>query len=507
MRTWMAGLLLVALLAGCSGKPAPTTTAPPPMAQASTAPGFQGLHANDTVSVLPAAFGGGFRVVSAATGFHGGEPNVGVTSGGTVWTTAQVPSAVAGGVPVGYGAAIRSTDGGKTWTESADPTHDPLTLDPMLWVDRQTDRVFSNHLNAACSWLSYSDDDGATWTPSPAACGLPAADHQKLASGPYAAGSPFAALASPLYPNLVTFCYNKIGGTFCAVSFDGGLHFVLDTLVDAAPVSSAVATDRSCGGINGHQKFGADGTLYLPYGLRCGQAFVATSTDSGATWTPHRLGAPQLEIDPAVTVTPDGTAYYMGRGDDQAMYLYRSHDRFATHEGPFRITPPDVNGTVFAGLTSGSDGRIAFAYLGHKGDLAHPALPHSTDKGGSHTRWHLYVGMSLDAEAPDPFFLIHQATPDDDPVQVGCVQITGEGTDPDDPFSLPRCDQRNLFDFIDMATDRDGRFWVSYTDGCTSKSCALPDALPVDSRDSLVTVARMEEGPSLYADKGRLGPT
>lgn len=506
MRAWMAGLVLVTLLAGCFGKSEPTTTAPPAVVPSSTAPAFQGLRANDTVSALPAEFGGGFRVASVATGFRGGEPNIGVTSTGTVWTTAVVPDAIAQttGALVGYGAILKSTDGGKTWREAVDPTHAPQTVDPMLWVDRDTDRVFSNQLNVACSWMSFTDDEGATWTPSPAACGLPAADHQKVASGPYSATSPFApASASPVYPNVVTFCYNKIGGTFCAVSFDGGVHFVLDNLVDAAPVSGAVATDRSCGGINGHQKFGPDGTIYVPYGLNCGQAFVATSTDSGVTWTPHRLGAPQYEIDPAVTVTPNGMAYYMGRGDDEAFYLIRSKDRFATHEGPFRITPPNVNGTVFAGLTSGSDGRIAFAYLGHKADLANPAPTHTTDQAGPGTRWHLYVGMSLNAEDEEPYFLINQATPDNDPVQIGCVQITREM----DRAGRTLCSQRNLLDFIDMATDKDGRFWVSYTDGCTSPSCALPEALPTDSRDTMVVVARMEEGPSLYADKGRLGPT
>jgi hypothetical protein len=367
----------------------------------------------------------------------------------------------------------------------------------MLWVDPTTDRIFSNQLNVACAWLSFSGDEGATWSESPASCGLPAIDHQKFATGPYAKGSPFLpASGNPLYPNVATFCYNKIGGTFCAVSFDGGLHFVLDNLVDSAPVSGAIATDRSCGGINGHQKFGPDGTIYVPYGYNCGQAFVATSTDSGLTWALHHLGAPQMEIDPAVTITPDGTAYYMGRGDDQAFYLFRSKDHFATHEGPFRITPPDVNGTMFAGLTSGSDGRVAFAYLGHKADLAHPGTIRDSIHSYDRTRWHLYVGMSLDAEAAAPYFLINQATPDTDPVQVGYIW-EGGGDDPG----------RNLLDFIDMQTGPDGRFWVTYTDGCTSPGCQAPDALPSDSRDNMITVARLEEGPSLIASKGRLGPT
>jgi hypothetical protein len=501
MRTWVAGLVLTALLAGCFGKDTGTTLTGAPVTQTGTDSGLQGLQANQTVQGLPAAFGSGFRVVSVATGFQGGEPNIGITSKGNVYTDVFLPANVPDRTLAGaatYGAVVGSTDGGKSWTVKADVTHDPITLDPMLWVDQKTDRIFSNQLNVACAWLSYSDSEGSTWTDSPASCGAPAIDHQKFATGPYSAASPFApAAGNPVYPNVATFCYNKLQGTFCAVSFDGGIHFVLDNLVDLAPTSSAVATDRQCGGINGHQKFGPDGTIYVPYGLNCGQAFVATSTDSGVTWIPHRLGAPQQEIDPAVTITPDGMAYYMGRSDDQSLYLFRSKDHFATHEGPFRITPPDVNGTVFAGLTSGSDGRIAFAYLGHKANLAHPGKVRDPDDR-SHiraaTRWYLYVGMSLDAEAANPYFLINQATPDSDPVQVGCVQENG-------------CGQRNMLDFIDMQTGPDGRFWIAYTDGCTSDGCKAPDAKPISSADSMITVARLEEGPSLYADKGRLGPT
>jgi len=496
MRSWITAILLVALFAGCLGKTPAATTTTTTATTATGTNGLQGLQGNDTVGGLPAAFGGGFTVVSVPTGFKGGEPNIGITSKGNIFTDVFLPSTVP--VAPAYGGVIGSTDGGKTWAVRADATTNPVTLDPMLWVDKSTDRVFSNQLNVACAWLSFSDDQGSSWKDSPASCGAPAIDHQKFATGPYSSKSPFAPLSgNPVYPNVATFCYNKIGGTFCAVSFDGGLHFVLDNLVDLSPASGAVATDRGCGGINGHQKFGPDGTIYLPYGLNCGQAYVAVSEDSGVTWTIHHLPASQAEIDPAVTITPDGTAYYMGRdSDDQSYYLFRSKDHFATHEGPFRITPPEVNGTVFAGLTSGSDGRIAFAYLGHKGDLANPGKIRSesdTWNIKAATRWYLYVGMSLNAEDAQPYFLINQATPDTDPVQVGCVQENG-------------CGQRNMLDFIDMTVNPDGRFYIVYTDGCTAEGCKAPDAKAVSSKDNLITVARMDSGPSLFADKGRLAP-
>ena len=119
-------------------------------------------------------------------------------------------------------------------------------------MDPDTGRVFSKQLNGAGAGLSWSDDEGNSWKPSPVSCGLPGIDHQKFASGPYAASSPFAPLgANPLYKNHVSFCYNKIGGTFCAISSDGGIPFGYAALVDTAPLRPPIPTDRSCRALTG----------------------------------------------------------------------------------------------------------------------------------------------------------------------------------------------------------------------------------------------------------------
>ncbi len=477
MRLLVATLLVVALLAGCA-KPAPSSNSSAQV-EAPLVPADLSVLSGNTTKALPAAFGGGFHMAWKDTGFDGAEPNIGITPAGNAFITA-------------FSTVIRSKDVGQTWEATVDRTVAPTTLDPMLWVDPATGRVFSNQLNVACAWLSWSDDEGDSWTPSPVSCGLPAIDHQKFASGPYSASSPLApAAGNPLYPNHVSFCYNKIGGTFCAVSVDGGIHFVLDNLVDTAPIGPSIATDRSCGGINGHQKYAPDGTIYVPYGLNCGIAFVAVSTDSGVSWTLHRLGFPQFEADPFITVTSDGTAYYMWRDDTQRMKLIRSHDRFATFDGPFDITPPEVTGTMFAGLTAGSPGRIAWSFLGHT--TPYTGDPPSATFVNATARWHLYAGMSLDADAAEPTFVTQRVTPADDPVQVGPI-FEGGGGDP----------SRNLLDFIDMHTGPDGRPWIAFTDGCTSKACKTPDAKPSDSRDAQIAAAWMQSGPSLFADKPRL---
>jgi hypothetical protein len=247
-----------------------------------------------------------------------------------------------------------------------------------------------------------------------------------------------------------------------------------------------------CGGINGHPAPAPDGTLYLPITNGCPEPVVLVTTDNGLTWTvrpgPAEHGAE--EIDPEITVTPDGTAYMLWRGSDHLQYLARSHDRFATWQGPWLVTPPDVRSTVFAGLTSGDDGRIAFAYLGTRdGNKTWDGDP-STAPNATH--WNLYYGTATDAEAENPLFRVVQANDDLAPVQIGCVWLGGGGNP---------C--RNMLDFIDMAHTPDGRPVVVFSDGCTKDCDGNRTATNLQSRNRTVTIAVLEQGPSLLARTGR----
>jgi hypothetical protein len=123
-------------------------------------------------------------------------------------------------------------------------------------------------------------------------------------------------------------------------------------------------------------------------------------------------------------------------------------------------------------------------YLANRDTTAEPS------KAENATRWHLFVTYSLDAGNATPTFVTRQATPDDDPVQIGCVWLNG-GSNP--------C--RNMLDFIDMAHDLDGRVFVAITDGCTENCSRNPAATNADShrRDGAVVV--LSEGPSLFAAK------
>jgi hypothetical protein len=491
MRRTAFVVLAAAAVAGCIDLTSPGPP-PPPTVTEGGAMVFR-AEGDEIVPVpLPDAFGDGLAVASVATGFRGAEPNIGVTRAGSVFVSA-------------FESILRSRDQGRTWEEVH---HMALgqTFDPMLWVDVPTSRVFSTHIypDKTCSTLIWSADpeaDEPTWTELPLRCPSPLVDHQKFATGPPAGAlAPVGGLQA--YPRLVTLCYNKLeppeaAGTHCATSLDGGVTYATDVLVDASQASRVPpSTPAKCGGLNGHQAHMADGTILLPYGYDCRRGRVAVSTDGGLTWTRRDLGVDQLELDPDIAVTADGTAYYVYRGHDQAVHMLRSRDRFANVDGPFRVSPPEVRSTVFVATAAGSGGRVAFAYLGTPDTDAGP------DDAGPDTEWNLYVGMTLDAASAAPTIVTVQVNPDGDPVQRGSICHSKACV----PAKWPN--NRNLLDFIDMAAGPDGRFWVSYADGCTDEDCLRAGSRDIEtSRDDVASVAWLLEGPSLLAGRPRLtGP-
>ncbi|MBI2078953.1 MAG: exo-alpha-sialidase [Euryarchaeota archaeon] len=427
------------------------------------------------------------------TGKAGGEPSGGVTKNGDVFLVAGL-------------STMKSTDHGQTWKEVYNHRREGVpglngSSDPLLWVDPVTDRIFTDHMfGLHCSNMAFSDNGGATWTQRPLVCGVPGNDHQKWASGPWSKKGPQP--PSPAPQSVVYYCYNKaaattaIGQTWCAVSYNGGLAFQHDQPVVGRQFG------HPCGGINGHPAPAPDGTMYVPLNRGCGRPVVAVTEDNGVTWTvrsgPTTFGG--AEIDPDVTVTPDGTAYMQYRGSDHQQYLVRSKDKFVTWEGPWRVTPPHIYSSVFAGITSGDNGRIAMAYLATDDFFEaasgtsknNPALANET------VRWHLMITYSLNAADKEPVFATTQATPEEDPVQIGCIWLSGGGNP---------C--RNLLDFIDMATDKEGRIFAIIADGCgkghRNGDCAYNVTAKADqSRSRDVAVGVTLDGPSLIAAKGRI---
>ncbi|HUR68949.1 MAG TPA: sialidase family protein [Candidatus Thermoplasmatota archaeon] len=493
-------LLVVALLAsGCLGATVDLTplsatietfdgayTFPPPVAyDASGAP--LDAHALLSPDAMP------IGIEQMVPGI-GGEPNLGVTSSGAIFVTT-------------LDQVRRTQDQGRTWETVWDlvppgNVTDDLysTSDPMLWVDPDTDRVFVNqmHPGLQCTYMAWSDDDGATWFDRPLACSaIPGIDHQKVMTA-----KPRLPVPTAGYPNVVYVCNNKrldvfgLGGmgTSCFMSRDGGLTYPIET--------QAYVNDQLCGNVNGHPAAFPDGTVAMVMGnlgRKCDRPFtVVLSQDDGLTWQARQcdpeLG--QLEIDADMTVTPDGTAYVLLRDEDQIAHLVRSRDMFATCEH-WRVSPPDNTLNVFAGITSGDDGRIAMLYLGTSTPQEVGATPSNATPGSV---WHAYVTTSHDAESDTPTFVTQQVTPDEDPVQVGCIWLGGGGGG---PFTC-----RNLLDFIDIVHDADGRWYAVITDGCNPRNgcTGSPEQSDFQSRDREVALIAQERGASLFADRGILPP-
>lgn len=427
----------------------------------------------------------------------GAEPNLGVTSSGSIFVTTMDETQ-------------RSRDFGRTWEvvfDFATPQYPKVadyfrTADPMLWVDTTTDRIYTNHMHPGlvCTYMAWSDDDGDTWTERPYSCGLiPGIDHQKVMTAPPGPNAP--PVPMPVYPNVLYICNNKrfdIGGpvetvtlgTSCMVSLDGGLTYAYET--------EAYVPDEMCGNVNGHPAAYPDGTVVFimgSLGKECTKPFTAVlSEDNGITWAARQcdpeLG--QVEIDADVTVTPDGTAYVLMRDKDQIAHLVRSTDKFQTCDH-WRVAPPDHTMNVFAGITSGDDGRIALAYLGTRDPVHDGAIPSNIS-----ATWHAFVTTSFDADSENPTFVTQQVTPAEDPVQVGCVWMGGGGGGND------MC--RNLLDFIDMVRDNEGRWYVAITDGCTPRNdcTGTPDQPDYQSKDRQVAILVQDRGLSLFAEKGIL---
>jgi hypothetical protein len=393
-------------------------------------------------------------------GTRAAEPTLGVTPAGNVFVVALTE-------------VMKSTDAGKTWTpvgpKVAGTNVPPTTLDPMIYVDAATGRIFVNQLTVACSFLSYSDDEGASWVHNPAACGLPGNDHQTIAAGPTELPSLWAGRA-------FYFCANQFADSTCSVSLDGGLTYPIK-----APVF--VPDHRSpCGGINGHVTTGPDGTAYLP-AWRCDEPWIGISRDTGVSWEARRVSEKSSgAMDPSVAIASDGSAYYFWMDREGQPWLSVSTDAGRTWGPAIDVAFPGLVTSTLPTIVAGDAGRIAFAYVATtEGDIRDPG------RVDGETRWNLYVTLSTDALEAAPTFTTLQLNPSDDPIHKG--RCTGQY----------RCGA--IVDFMDIVMAPDGRVYVASVDACGNETCLgrAPDDGATGHGEGVVGVLR--RGPSLLADR------
>ncbi|MFP5352716.1 MAG: sialidase family protein [Actinomycetota bacterium] len=383
------------------------------------------------------------RITIDGLPINGVEPTLGLTKSGDIFYTA-----FQGNTRI---EVAHSGDEGKTWDlrspKIGERNAHLLSVDPYLYVDKDTDRIFNIDLTLACSYLSFSDDKGKSWITNPLACGRPVNDHQTLFTGP--------PVSSPTvgYENIVYYCWNDVGSSSCSKSLDGGLTFH----PTGSPAFTGVDPNAGgqggafCGGLHGHGFVGSDGTLLLPKG-HCRQPWLAISRDEGRTWTRVQVANNGVADHESDAVMDDkGNIYYIYIARDRLPYLVVSTNGGKKWSKPMMVGPPGLKEANLPAMDVGGVGKVAFVYMGSENS---PYRPNAEDQRSySKTTWNGYMGMTANALDEDPLF------------------FTGTVNDKRDPLIRDTCGPgrcRAVYDFIDVVVHRDGTPWAAFVDGCVS---------------------------------------
>jgi hypothetical protein len=384
-----------------------------------------------------------------------------------------------------------------TWQDVSAPNTSLVTLDPILFTDsdagpNRTNRTFVSELLGKASAMSFTDDDGASWTISQGSGINSGVDHQTIGGGPYAK-NPDGSLKGgavqipgpngKIYPNATYYASQDVGLAEIARSDNGGFTFG-----PAIPMWTLV----QCDGLHGHIKVAPDGTVYVPNKSCGGKQGVAVSEDNGLSWSIRTVdGSTSGDTDPSVGIGADGTVYFGYADGDGHARVAVSHDRGATWQNVQDVgAMQGVQNTVFPAVVGGDSNRAAFFFLGSTSAGANGRATDLTFPG----TWYGYIATTYDGGVT---WVTANATPND-PVQRGVVCTQGT-TCPDGT--------RNLLDFNDVTVDKQGRVLAAYADGCTTADCIRgvdrnSDG-KIDSNDNdgtaKATIIRQTGGKRLFA--------
>lgn len=386
-----------------------------------------------------------------SVGYPAGEPTLAITKNGDMFFP-SIDVRSANRVEV-----VKSTNGGASWKEVSPriggQNQHPVSLDPYVYVDRDTDRLFNIDLTVACSLLSFSDDRGKTWTTNPIACGRPVNDHQTLFSGP--------AVSSPTvgYEGIVYYCWNDVATTSCSKSLDGGLSFAptgSPAFTGVQPEAGDEGEVPFCGGLAGHGVVDDKGVVYVPK-ESCLQPWLAVSRDEGATWENIRVSKKSAGdgiLDPSVAVDRKGNIYYVWTGGDRRIYLSISRNGGKKWSKAMAVEAPRVREANIGTVTVGEPGNVAIAYYGSENSpWKHSCAGNDKcdDMNWQNANWNGYITVTKNALAKSPTFFSASVNPKNDPLM---RNRCGPG----------RC--QNAFDFIDVVLAPDGTPYATFVDGC-----------------------------------------
>ena len=408
------------------------------------------------------------RIVIDGMPVNAVEPTLGLTKDGDIFYTA-----FQGNTRIDV---VHSGDQGQSWDRRSPQIGGRnihlVSVDPYIYVDKDTDRIFNIDLTLACSYMSFSDDKGKSWVTNPLACGRPVNDHQTLFTGP--------PVSSPttVYQNIVYYCWNDVGSSSCTKSLDGGVTFS-PTGAPAFPGVDPDAGDQGgnfCGGLHAHGFVAEDGTVLLPKG-HCGQPWLAISENEGATWTRVQVannGVADHEAD--AVMDKKGNIYYIYTGRDRLPYLVVSKNRGKTWSKPLMIGPPGLREANLPAMDLGADGKLAIVYMGSENSPYRPGK----DNTGSYakTTWNGYMTVTANALDKNPLFFTGTVNHKSDPL---IRDTCGPG----------RC--RAVYDFIDVVVGPKGDAWAAFVDGCVSV-CA---SMGPNNIGSEAIVGHLKGGPKL----------
>ena len=499
MRSFLlAGLLVAAVLAGCSSNP----SAPPGAASAGTAPTLPGFTPVPTAD-LP-TFTAPLLIDDTRAG---GEPVIAITHAGHVLVSAhpgfthyhpssEDPAATTDLLTpfAGQSYMWRSTDNGTTWTPLGLPSVGPVPAnpngprsaglgvsDPEFTVMQDGTICFTDLENLAMSSTSCSSDDGQSWLPgNPVASGAPT-DRQWLAS----------------YGKEFYFTANYFTDHHIRASTDKGLTW--EDRGDV-PCSGDLVAKPS----NGHLVVG------------CGPG-IAVSEDGGRTWSKvlavpkHETGSRAMS-EPAVDGA--GNVWVTWGEDEKSLWAAGTPDEgkswpwiidltphvrlFASEHAPAgtatgastlaAASATPVNGTyVWPWISAGSTGRFAVTWF-----YSYADGPSDSQSGP----WYVLSAEVVGADSNAPSVVVSQLTPK--PMHEGPICQAGTSCQVSSVQGDPQGDRR-LGDFFETTIGDDG-----YLYGVWSNTVEKPG--DVISHPQFV---RQTGGLRLIADEdlGKVHPT
>lgn len=355
------------------------------------------------------------------------EPRVTVTPDGSRYVDTNATD----GTEVVY----RAPDATHWKRTPANPPNQTLPTTDVDIVSTHTGRLIASELDSAgINFVtSYSDDRGATWTPSLGHT-FADTDRQWLATGPDDPTT-HKARVYLLFHNLLSGALTH--NMFVATSTDGGATFLPPVPVAAPPQQDWL--DLQCADSGGpsnifydkktNRVFVVFGTRSSPVGgcaatpveinvVAANRVWVvgasATSTEIPGSWTPHLAvndtgvnGAPSkivgMQLAPAASDTagniyvayPESVKDYPDYDGAAIKVVHASANHLDSWSKPSVVAPAGGAGNVLPHIVAGSPGKVDVVYYHGTGNPAHPS-------------WHAVAAQSLDALSAKPHWANQQ---------------------------------------------------------------------------------------------------